>query len=761
MSTESFICDACRRIDFGKALRVLEEQLQNEEISDNMSRVDEPFPGDNNFRKRGILLDDDSSRFVAPPQTACKLCKVLSSVICWYHDYWSDPAYQADFEQDQKFQLRAFSFLQNCGWADSNVKGTEDSLILLAVPSNMFSAIDHASETGNGEAGYVVCYPRDFEPGLFKPQSVPAAYDPQTARLWLENCRDFHGAGCNTVPETTVPGMQLIDCDTRSIVDATNGMQWVALSYVWGPTRVSFVSSNPQTPFTIPLILPKTIEDAITVTKDLGYHVLWVDEYCIDQHNEEQKIDQISKMDLIYRGAELTLIAVAGQDKHHGLPGVSSTKRLQQDILHLDDVTILATGPDPVNNIQESKWQTRAWTYQEGYLSRRRLIFTEYQMYFQCQNVAWMEAIGGVERIEDQATINWTSWSWKIGSYLFPQVSCFDPLSVRPQWSIWDASHYQSRDPKWRLTEEDRKFEMDKLFAYRQSEFFSLTAKYTRRELSFDGDSLNAFAGMLRALERNDDVPILNFSGLPYLPSIEDCELMDTYLFSAFCWYHETPTTPRRRLDFPSWTWTGWAGKTRWMCSPMHHGSRAAEPKIRSLQLELSSRMLVGCEAMGIEETKQLLRSVKALNFEARYVPPTLFSMETTPGGEEEDGSGGGDTCNKEAYTSENGEGNDDWSNFLVSKHHLYLRFMQPPTLKPSQFLQRVRDGSWKCFLMGDYRSITSVDYMRFLLVVEQLDEETVVRVGAIVARSNVYFDEGNMEFFDEEGLEWRELRVV
>lgn len=168
-------------------------------------------------------------------------------------------------------------------------------------------------------------------------------------------------------------------------------------------------------------------------------------------------MDQISKMDLIYRGAELTLIAAAGQDKHHGLPGVTSTKRLQQDILRLEDATILTTGPDPVKNIQQSKWWTRAWTYQEGFLSRRRLIFTEYQMYFQCKNLAWMEAIGGLEHIEDQATINWPSWSWKIGSYLFHRVSCFDPLSARPQWSLWDSLRYESRDPNSGPTEEDRR----------------------------------------------------------------------------------------------------------------------------------------------------------------------------------------------------------------------------------------------------------------------------------------------------------------
>ena len=102
--------------------------------------------------------------------------------------------------------------------------------------------------------------------------------------------------------------------------------------------------------------------------------------------------------------------------------------------------------------------------------------------------------------------------------------------------------------------------------------------------------------------------------------------------------------------------------------------------------------MLAGCAAIDMEELKQLLCSVKAPNFEARHVPPTLFSMENTPFEEEEENSAG-NTRSKEASIGKNGGGDNEWSNFLVDKHHLYLRFMQPHTSRLSQFLQRVLDG--------------------------------------------------------------------
>ncbi len=38
-------------------------------------------------------------------------------------------------------------------------------------------------------------------------------------------------------------------------------------------------------------------------------------------------------------------------------------------------------------------WSSRAWTYQEGLLSRRRLLFTESQVYFQCMEMHCWEGI--------------------------------------------------------------------------------------------------------------------------------------------------------------------------------------------------------------------------------------------------------------------------------------------------------------------------------------------------------------------------------
>lgn len=49
------------------------------------------------------------------------------------------------------------------------------------------------------------------------------------------------------------------------------------------------------------------------------------------------------------------------------------------------------------DSIKQSKWATRGWTYQEGCLSRRRLIFTEKEVLFLCNKLLVKETQLGRE----------------------------------------------------------------------------------------------------------------------------------------------------------------------------------------------------------------------------------------------------------------------------------------------------------------------------------------------------------------------------
>lgn len=107
--------------------------------------------------------------------------------------------------------------------------------------------------------------------------------------------------------------------------------------------------------------LPQTVEDAITVTKHLQYQYLWVDEICISQQNAAHRASQINQMDRIYGGADLTIVAAAGNNKNYGLPGVGSTPRAKTRVCHLDEGVVFSVGPAPQSSIKSSVWWSRGW----------------------------------------------------------------------------------------------------------------------------------------------------------------------------------------------------------------------------------------------------------------------------------------------------------------------------------------------------------------------------------------------------------------
>lgn len=728
----SAICDACRRIDFGTALALPPRESEK------------------------ILLDGDTSRFIPPLQTDCPLCKILSCTICWYHDYMSDPAAQANMHV-RGFNLRAFSYLANslsvprANESDASTAALEqaqDCHLLLSIPGTVW-ADSHNRDAGFGNEGYVVCYTGNLweEEGLFRPQCIPERFDSEKAKLWLNDCREHHGEACKNVPGM-VEGMKLIDCDSLQIVKAESSMRWAALSYVWGASSAG--SHSADGPRALPSPLSAVVQDAIAVTTQLGLRYLWIDRYCINQSNSKETAAQVAQMNLIYGGAEITIVAAAGKDETYGLPGVGATPRVKQDIIQLETCTILSTGPDPMFFTKDkSKWWTRGWTLQEGLLSRRRLVFTEYQAAFECNTRNWMESIGGVEFLDRGRPIDWNAGR-SLFRHFLPEQNMHQPHTLRP-----GETKIANTYTKW----------------------FWVANQYTSRDLTYETDSLRAFAGMM-ALMSQLDPPALSISGLPYVVSRTDEALqhVERHIFLILCWHHTKDASPRRRPTFPSWTWAGWAGRARWMVLPFRH-NRACIPMLRSVSLGFENgRVVSAVEHMSAAAeglVKHDLDRVVAFEFEARVVDPSLFhfnirqkhmesssSEDESEGDQDNDGATDANSHSPFEMEPEPEPDRNDWEYWTVGMHKLLLKRTGVPPLAPQDFLDRLDSGSWSCLLLGDC-NLPSFSHRRFLLVVEWLDKETATRVGSLLVDQQYYLDEKYPDFFDESELEWRKVRLV
>lgn len=167
---------------------------------------------------------------------------------------------------------------------------------------------------------------------------------------WLDICKAKHT--CRRNVGGTLPGLRVIDCETREIVPLKDvHVLYVALSYIWG----SAVAATMQIGTRIPTSVDLVIEDAMKVTVQLRFRYLWVDRYCIPELDAAEKHRQICGMGVIYSNAALTIIAAAGDSPDYGLPGVSSRRRTPQPDIQIGTHRLVSTMPDIEIEISKSK----------------------------------------------------------------------------------------------------------------------------------------------------------------------------------------------------------------------------------------------------------------------------------------------------------------------------------------------------------------------------------------------------------------------
>lgn len=341
----------------------------------------------------------------------------------------------------------------------------------------------------------------------------------------------------------------VINCLTRKLEPLEPGVKYVALSYCWGPPKPSS-GDEPGHPH-IPNYTEKTVEDAITVTSNLNYQYIWVDKYCINQKDGEEKWAQIKQMDYIYAQADLTIIAAAGDHADFGLPGVSTRPRLTRRSFKLGNY-VLSPNWGPVrlmDALKQSKWMERGWTYQEALLSRRRLFFTDYCYLHDC----------GMCNIEGNESLSFESWK---------QCPTFVNHGRMKAQSLWMPYNHFEQLP----------------------DVYDRIKEYSKRSLSYQSDSLNAIMGVLHTFELSNP-PIYHYHGVPILPPDRappdfnpDTTSMDGFV-QSLRWCLNLSEVKKRRPAFPSWSWVGWDNQ----CVKLTTSSTVFEPTAVVVEIEDSS----------------------------------------------------------------------------------------------------------------------------------------------------------------------------
>lgn len=372
--------------------------------------------------------------------------------------------------------------------------------------------------------------------GIFARDLAPRA-DLDVVSQWIQHCNRGHTyPDCNPVPVLSIPEFTIIDCETRTLVLWPSGAPYVTLSYVWGTDPAEAPVNG-----ALPKVLPKLIEDAIVVALRLGYQYLWIDRYCIPQDDAAVRNSLIRNMDKVYSESSLTIIASAAEQPSQGLVGVGVNRERRPYSLNSGQIGLIQLFTNLADEVEVSYWNSRGWTYQEGFLSNRRLLFTQSQCYFQCGELWCTEGLN--VPLDTLSRLHRPGHS-KL-SRVFPWVA--------------------DKQPPVDLSSQDRQKQREEYFIERVRE-------YMKRELTHDADAFEAFAGVLNYLEWFAKEFLLgNIWGLPIWSPESRWSVGGSgkhTLLRSLSWSLPRPFVTKldgklsdvaeRRQGIPSWTWCGW-----------------------------------------------------------------------------------------------------------------------------------------------------------------------------------------------------------
>ncbi|KAK3370748.1 heterokaryon incompatibility protein-domain-containing protein [Lasiosphaeria ovina] len=365
----------------------------------------------------------------------------------------------------------------------------------------------------------------------------PTEYKGNIIREFMRLCESNHGKLCTRnlgveqdfLRILTEPYFGVFDIENKRLVPLPQEkdkkgnirfLPYAAVSYVWGKSANRHYKTNMRNVqkrrksgglASVMAQLPLALQQSIQLVHSLGIKYIWIDALCIVQDSTHSWNLNARAMHLIYGNATITLCAADGEDARDGLRALDNKlKRTQHMETCAPGVRLFLHEP-PEASIEASKWNTRAWTFQERLLSRRCLIFTGGRIYFQCRSTGMCEDVFADRR----------GRGWSLDMVRSP----LQMLSQLKRRSLWFYVH--------------------------------CVKLYTQRNFSEPFDILAAFSGMSELMEYTMKCPFL--FGLP--TSHFDFALLwqPVGRSSRLVKPVHTKEPKYKEMKFPSWSWSGWA----------------------------------------------------------------------------------------------------------------------------------------------------------------------------------------------------------
>lgn len=324
-------------------------------------------------------------------------------------------------------------------------------------------------------------------------------------------------------------------------IQLEKNFRYVALSYCWGavkPTVLTTTANLDSHKQGIKLSdLPQCLRDAVTVARSLDTRYLWIDALCIIQDDSDDWARESSTMWQLFQNAYITIAAAASESFEEGFLVSRRSESFELDFssaLNPQGVgkIALSTIPDPRRYLTDNslelelnncKWDTRGWVWQEQKLAKRLLIFGKQMIHFKCDHCT---------RSED-------------GSNAY----------------VAAGPHGQGHLGSWTKSLED----------------------YTPKSFTFMKDRLPAISGLSKQIHQNTMTrggsPAEYLAGIWYCPNRRLQRETSSWQYQLF-WRISTPCRSFNQMleqlrcadpqtyTAPSWSWASRSGGIRW--NPMY-----------------------------------------------------------------------------------------------------------------------------------------------------------------------------------------------
>ncbi|KAH7254330.1 heterokaryon incompatibility protein-domain-containing protein [Fusarium redolens] len=364
-------------------------------------------------------------------------------------------------------------------------------------------------------------------------------------RKWLSTCMASH-EGCHlshsmtdeSAEETTVLPTRVIDvgdvkehrAKPRLFVSNKASGQYIALSHRWSKEVATKLKSDNLSRYQKELPvndMPPTFQDAIEVTRQLGFRYLWIDSLCIIQDDESDWSHESHRMGTIFEEAVCTIAAVDSVDDN----GIDHGLFLPRDT---DPLSVKLT--IPYKKVPLSKLSQRAFkTHTSVYVWKKQWL-REIPTIKTCdKNTITIRPriVSSYERLLSRRLIYYTknklSWSCFTES---GEEEGGDPKQAArtPLLPLWRRSYY----PIFRTWE-------------------PIISDYQRCQLTFSKDRLAAVGGISARLEAHFSCKI--YAGIVFQ---SPCDAAENLLWYA----SKAPLRTFNEFHAPSWTWVAFNGET-------------------------------------------------------------------------------------------------------------------------------------------------------------------------------------------------------